>query len=328
MFRHEGETLSENSTWTATSGVALLCLVAGCSMGADPDPRTSAVREPRTVDRGHDGAPVLVVAPLASLIPAPAPLGEARRATPPPPPVRPFVVAVGQNVAHIVDKNLEVAFAGDGGPSRAQFNGLVDRDAVDALLMARADFGVIGGQLSARETYAGLQQTQLGVELFALAVAPDSPLQSVSPAQMRQIFTGQVTEWRQLGLPGGAIVPVVPADPAIAERAARTLIPGDDFVASATRVATLRHVADQTLRHPGAIGIVRVTDEPAENGIKLLQIDWTAPTFDAFCYGTYRYGVPMQLVTSGAPAGEARRFLDFARSEAGRSLLGRALRTR
>jgi hypothetical protein len=65
-----------------------------------------------------------------------------------------------------------------------------------------------------------------------------------------------------------------------------------------------------------------------ERGLKLLQIDWTAPSFDAFHYGTYPYALPLQLVTSGTPTGEALRFLEFGKSDSGRELLGRALCTR
>ena len=65
--------------------------------------------------------------------------------------------------------------------------------------------------------------------------------------------------------------------------------------------------------------------EPREQGLKLIQIDWTPPTPEAFGYGTYPYGVPLQLVTSGHPDRRALGFLDFAESQQGRSLLARTL---
>ena len=83
-----------------------------------------------------------------------------------------------------------------------------------------------------------------------------------------------------------------------------------------------RHVADQLLQHRGGIGLIRLTDAPRVSGQKLLEINWTAPSAEAFGYGTYPYGVPLQLITSGVPDPLALSFLDFARSDAGRGHLG------
>jgi len=336
MFRQEGETLHENSTSMAQQGAVagiLVSLLAGAAWtvsatGADPDPRvhTGGSNRPVRFERTADDAPQVVVAAIAGLAAAPAPLGESTPRHEEPPPPRSLVVAVGQNVAHVLDPELATAFLGEDHERRTKLEQLVDRDVVDVLMLARADFGLMGGRLSTREQNAGLRQAQLGIELFALAVAPDSPLQSLTPMQIRQVFTGQVTEWRELGLPGGTIVPVVPADAKLAERAARSLIAGDDFVASATRVPSMRHVADQTLRYPGAVAVVKVTDQPLE-GVKLLAIDWVTPSFDTFTFGTYPYAVPFQVITSGSPTGEGARFLEFGRSDEGRQLLGRMLLT-
>ena len=109
--------------------------------------------------------------------------------------------------------------------------------------------------------------------------------------------------WPQLGLDGGAIVAVVPSSRALAERAARTLIPGDSFASVCLAVASERHVADQLLREPGAIGIVNVTGQARSDGLRLLPIDWSAPSLDGFQYQTYPYGIPVTLVTSGQGEG-------------------------
>lgn len=326
MFRHGGERVTENSTSPRRLLACFgLCLVTGCTMGADPDPRDSAVPLPAPRPPADDG-PVVVVAALAAPASA-APLAEpnTRQAQPV---ARRLVVAIGEKAAHTFDPDLKQAFLATRPGVEGTFLELTDRDVVDSLLVAKADFGVLAGQLSQREQHAGLRQVQIGVELYALAVAPDSPLRSLTPSQVRQIFTGQVREWRELGLPGGTIVPVAPADGKLAERVARVIMPGDDYAASVTRVATERHVADQALRHPGAIGIVVLTDQPMEPGIKVLQIDWQTPTPEAFTYGSYPFGLPVQLVSTGAPSGETLRFLEFARSTAGRGLLGRCLTTR
>ncbi len=300
-------------------------VVAGCTGGHTPDPVAIAL----TLQGGSapvDGTsyePQVVVASLFPSMPGSAPIGETLRVQQPE--RRQAAIVVGHDAQHTFDTRMSRAFTAvcddvDGSPTAC-----TDRDAVELMMLGRADFGVIGGRLSARDLQAGLRQQPLGVELFALSVAPDSPVRSLTHQQVRQIFTGQVTSWSQLGIAGGSIVAVVPSERALAARAAKTLIAGDRFAASCVGVASEKHVADQILQNPGAIGIVRVTGQPCESGQKLLQIDWSPPTVEAFGYGTYPFGVPMTLVTSGQPSGIAKDFLAFARSGEGRALMGRSV---
>lgn len=313
------------SRWRRTATVGLL-LGAGCGLGDDPDPRANAPQTFALVTRSWQ--PAVPVTAAIDAPAAPAPLVESRRpVTKAAAASAPVTVAVGNNARQVLDGELERAFTEQGEGRAHSFTTCSDRDAVELLMTGSAEFAVIGDQLSTRELQAGLQQTRIGLELFALAVAPESTVRSLTRAQVRQILTGQVSDWTQLGMQGGEIVPVVPADPKLGERAARALIPGDAFAAEAIRVASDRHVADQLMHHKGGVGIVRVTGQPL-SGMKLVPIDWCPPTPEAFGYGTYPFGVPMHLVTSGAPTGEALRFLEFTRSDAARELLATKLSLR
>jgi len=236
-----------------------------------------------------------------------------------------LMVVVGRNAETSFDQKMQSSYEDSLRNQTVQRVQSSDREAIELLMIGRADFGLIGGTLSQREMHAGLRQTQVGVELFALSVSPMSSVRSLTSSQVRQIFTGQVTDWQQLGFDSGAIVPIVPSDSQLAERAERTLIPGDSFTAKCLRVSSERHVADQVLQHAGAIGIVRVTAQAREPGQKLLQIDWTPPTPEAFGYGTYPFGIPLQVVTSGHPNRYALDFMAFAQSQEGRALLARTL---
>jgi phosphate transport system substrate-binding protein len=298
----------------------LLLLGASCDLGEDPDPREHRPRTFPLVSRAPAWDPAEpVVAEVDPHAAAPAPRDESR------PPAtamapRPLCVALGQNAADAIDAELQHGFTALPPGRETTFVAHTDRDAIELLLLGRADFAVVGSQLSARDQQAGLQQTRLGVELFALAVAPDAPLRSLTRQQVRQILTGQVADWSQLGIAGDKIVVVAPADRGRADRAARALIPGDNFADTVVRVASNRHVADQILQHPGAIGIVTVGGEQVA-GMKLLAIDWCPPTAEAFGYGTYPFGVPLHLVTPGRPVGDAVRFFDYLRSDAARARL-------
>lgn len=309
----------------ALAGMALLA--GACDFGETPDPRVLAKQNPPPVFEPIETKIEPAVGSLYGYATPPAApmveMAEAARSLQPE--AEALMVVVGRNAQPSFDQHLQSAFQGTLENETVQTIMSTDREAIELLMMGRADFGLIGGSLSQREIHAGLRQTQVGVELFALSVSPMSSVRSLSSSQVRQIFTGQVTDWQQLGFDGGAIVPVVPSNGALAERAERTLITGDSFASTCVRVQSERHVADQILQHPGAIGIVRVTAEPREPGQKLIQIDWTPPTPDAFGYGTYPFGIPLQIVTSGQMNRQALHFLSFAESRSGRELLARTL---
>lgn len=295
--------------------------------GEDPDPRTisrelHAMAQPQMAAFPMPRVEVGEVMPGPSAPPA-MPAGESlasQRSA-----FAAMAVVVGQQASQVVDRAFFEAFAAHCGDVQGQPVPTMDRDAVELLMVGRADFGVIGGQLSSRETAAGLRQMRLGVELFALVMAPDAPVRSLTRQQVRQIFTAEVTHWAQLGLPGGHIVAVVPSDRLLAERAAKVLMPGDAFASTCLGVASERHVVDQLLREPGAIGVVRLGMGPLEAGQKLLQIDWNAPSLEGFECGNYPFGMPVTLVTSGQATGIALRFAEFAGGEEGQQLLGRSL---
>ena len=325
--------MGNNQTLVQVAVAASCFGLMAVTMGPDdqPDPRaiSQELHAGATPALAAADAPRLVVAEFAFSRQAhAAPAMETQSLEPERAAVAEMAVVVGLQATHGMDRSFFEAFGAYCGDVQGQPVPCTDRDAVEMLMVGRADFGVIGGQLSAREVQAGLRQTRLGVEMFALVMAPTAPVRSLSRQQLRQIFTGQVTHWSQLGLEGGAIVAVVPSERALAERAAKVLIPGDAFATTCVGVATERHVVDQLLREPGAVGIVRLASGPHEAGQKVVQIDWNAPTLEGFECGNYPFGIPMSLVTSGQPSGIAQRLLEFANGAEGKQLLGRTLMMR
>lgn len=333
--------MGNNATsWILAGCTTASLLVAGLVAGlgdANPAPRGLSRAEVDAAEaRGRALVPAAASASVhaAAEAPAAAPAGETgarapardaeqgREAAAPRPGL---VIAVGTNAAGMMGgAKAERGFAALMPDVELSFAGCRDRDAIELRMTSRVDLALVGGSLSRRERAAGVRQTPLALELFAVAVAPDFPLESLNRNQVRQLLTGEVRDWQPLGCDRGAVVVVVPSQRALAERAARSLILGDRFATTAVRVADTRHVADQILRHPGAIAVVRAGAAPPM-GMKLLQIDWTPPTAAAFAYGTYPYGIRLCAVTSGQPDERVQRFLDCATSAAGRELLGGSL---
>ncbi|MCR9244370.1 MAG: substrate-binding domain-containing protein [bacterium] len=251
----------------------------------------------------------------------PMPIGETAGTRQDVPDRTELVIALGQQARSLCGDRLAAGFAAAAPDYAASFPESKDRDAIELRMLNRVDAALIAGKLSPRERAAGVRETPLGLELWALAVAPDFPADSLTSTVVRQVLTGEIKNWQRLGHDRGPAVVVVPSGRDQTRRAARSLILGDAFAPEAIRVADDRHVRDQLLRHEGAIAVVRVPST-APVGMKLLQIDWNPPTPEAFAYGNYPYGVPLALVTSARVDGGVQAFLDYVRSEDGREAFG------
>jgi hypothetical protein len=313
----------------ALSGAAVALLAAlgiGCTSAPDPDPRVTC-RAAFAAARQHHQEPLLQ--PETAELPpaaAPAPFGESARRTVAP--ARPrLLLAITEDARDALGSPVEHGFAAACPDVDAAFLALGEREALEVLLVGRADAALCAGRLSPQDQHAGLRGVPFGTELWAVAVASDFPVHSLSREVLRQVLTGELVDWGQLGFDRGPIAVVTPAHQATAARAARALVPGDRFASGALRLGDADLVARQLRVERGAIAVVRVPTSGLGlgTGVRVLAIDGVPPSPAAFAGGAYPYGLPVQLVTAGPVAGVAQRWVGFTGSRDGRELLGRTL---
>ena len=251
---------------------------------------------------------------------APAPAGEARPAAAAIPPTIDFAASP---TALPVWRDAGLAsFALGCGVQPMAPPCASDRDAVRRVLDGAAEFAVVAGPLHAGDGAAGAIASPVGVELYALVVAAQNPLPSLTRQQVRHLLTGEAPDWRDLGTGAGAMVVYVPRDADVAERATGVLIPGDRFSRACIPLAGAE--LPQALAQPNAIGVVRLGRGPLPATLRAVPIEWNPPTVDAWRMGAYAYGLPFAVVTAGAPQGAAARMLARLRDADGAAALATA----
>jgi hypothetical protein len=318
------------NTFAAACGLVALGITTGTQGASCPDPNAIArsLERAATTPSGAEylapvAADLLDLPAEAHALPSapPAPIGEVRL-DPAPGASAGETFVVGDGARRVFDAETIAAFAGWCGARADERPNASDRDAALNVQQGRAAFAVVASPLSANERKAGLHETPVAVELFALACSAHAPLQSLSKSQMRKILTGELTDWNQLGCGAGPITVYVPSERGLAERAALAMIPGDPF---ATRcVALAENELATALAQPNALGVVRVGRGSLPANVKALAIDWSPATIEAFRAGAYRFGATVSLATLGAPGGAAARFLSSCHSHDGAAALARA----
>jgi len=155
---------------------------------------------------------------------------------------------------------------------------------------------------------------------LAVIVHPSNPVRGAKIAEIKQIFSGDLLNWRYLGGPDRAITVVTREE------------------GSGTRGAFQELVMGKTRIHRGAItedsnGTVRelIANDPYSVGfislglvneqVRALELDGAEANDDNIGNGRYRLVRPFLFVSRGAPTGLAKEFVDFVLSEEGQALV-------
>lgn len=155
-----------------------------------------------------------------------------------------------------------------------------------------------------------LRTITIGYTAALPVVHSKSPLQTLSVGQLRDIFSGRVTDWKAVG---GAAAPVrvyvgLPTE-GLTETWKQQVMGGDVHFTPQGQVmdvaARLRAVAAD----PSAITFVSHGDLRA--GIKALAVNGVAATVESVQDSSYLLGVPLKLVTRDPPTAATQAFVQY-----------------
>ncbi len=169
-----------------------------------------------------------------------------------------------------------------------------------------------------------LWSTPIGQDGLAILINAANPVSSLSPDQLRAIFTGRALNWKTLG---GTDLPltVVSRQPGSSDNALfQALILGERPVAGAAVLATTSASAIQAiLADRGAVGYVSMS-VPLSAGLRAVALDQILPTVQAVSENRYELRSPLLFVGKQAPGNDAYRdFFAWTQSPAGQAIIGR-----
>jgi phosphate transport system substrate-binding protein len=171
------------------------------------------------------------------------------------------------------------------------------------------------------ELYARLNP--VAWDALVIIAHPDNPIENLSTEQVKSIYLGKITNWKQLG---GADAPIELyvregkiSGVGYAIRQYLFQDAGVDFVT--------RHVVKSSgplekavEKDVNAIGITGVSSA-RKRDVKLISIDGKSPTYENVKNGSYGLYRPLYLVTSRNPSPKVKQFVDFANSKEGRQIM-------
>jgi phosphate transport system substrate-binding protein len=192
---------------------------------------------------------------------------------------------------------------------------------IKALLEGDVDMAGSGRFLTAAEKQQGLVEHFLGWDILAIVVHENNPIETLSLEQLQGIFSGELTNWQQVGGLDQPIVVVTSSLGSGMRSAVQKLILHDKTYLHREIVSAIVAASDQQVSmFPAGITALSRSMLDAEH-VKMVNVGGFAATKENVSTKKYPLGKPLLLVTRGEPQGALDRFLSLVKSPKGQGVL-------
>ena len=175
----------------------------------------------------------------------------------------------------------------------------------------------------AKDNGVDAYENVVALDGIAVIVHPSNPVDGLSLEQIKKIYTGEVSNWKDLGGKDMKIV-VISRDSASGTfETFNDLALDDERVrADALLQASNQAVAQAVSRTNGSIGYVGLGY--LSSSVKGVAVDGVEPTKANVVDGSYKLARKLFMYTDGEPKGLVKEFIKFVLSDEGQELAGKA----
>ena len=187
---------------------------------------------------------------------------------------------------------------------------------IEAAANGTADIGLSSRALTDEEISSGLVGTEVALDGIAVIVNADSPVADLSVEQIAQIFTGEITDWSEVGGDAGEIACIGREANSGTRDGFESITETEDACVLSQELNSTGAVIQAVSSSPNAIGYASLSAVEGQDGIKAITVGGVACTEETVKDGTYEIQRPFVFVTKeGTALSEAAQaFFDFATS--------------
>ena len=186
---------------------------------------------------------------------------------------------------------------------------------ITAVSEGRCDIGLSSRALKDDEKASGLKETVLALDGIAIIVNPENKISDLTLEQIAKIYTGQITNWKEVGGDDAEIV-LIGREAGSGTRDGFESITGTkDSCKYRQELTSTGDVITTVAGNPNAIGYASLAS--VKDSVKALSVGGVTPTEATVSDGTYAVQRPFVLVTkNGAElSAAAKLFFDYATSK-------------
>jgi phosphate transport system substrate-binding protein len=181
-----------------------------------------------------------------------------------------------------------------------------------------ADIGGVARDVNVDVIKAGAQVFLIGKDAVSVIVHASNPVAGLTSSKLKDIFTGKIKNWKEVGGKDKAIKPLITDKESATHNVFKKIILGGAEYEGATIVKPDVDIVSQVKNNDSAIGQISLAFLTTAKGITTLTVDGQAASVNNPSYPITR---PLYLVTKGAPSGEAKGFIDWVLSPQGQKIV-------
>lgn len=185
---------------------------------------------------------------------------------------------------------------------------------IEGATSGTCDIGLSSRALKDEEKESGAVENIVALDGVAIVINPANGVEDLTVEQIAQIFTGEITNWSEVGGTDGEIA-VFGREAGSGTRGAFEEIVGvEDACKYTNEYSSTGDVIGNVASNPNAIGYASLS--AVDDTVKAVKVNGVAPSEDTVKDGTYEIQRPFVMVTKeGAELSEAAQaFLEFAMS--------------
>lgn len=185
---------------------------------------------------------------------------------------------------------------------------------ITAVQEGRCDIGLSSRSLKDAEKEAGLVETVLAYDGIAIIVHPENTVSDLTLAQIADIYTGEITNWSEVGGADGEIVRIGREAGSGTRDGFESITDTKDACDYRQELSSTGDVIATVAGNPNAIGYASLAS--VKDTVKAVSVDGVTPTEDTVKDGSYAVQRPFMLVTKDGVAlsDTAQKFFDYATS--------------
>lgn len=221
----------------------------------------------------------------------------------------------GSTSMESVVKALGEAFMEMNPEVTVNYSGTGSGTGIQSTIDGTCDLGLSSRALKDEEKTNGAVENIVALDGVAVVINPANGVEDLTVEQIAQIFTGEITNWSELGGTDGEIA-VFGREAGSGTRGAFEEIVGvEDACKYTNEYSSTGDVIGNVASNPNAIGYASLS--AVDDTVKAVKVNGVAPSEDTVKDGTYEIQRPFVMVTKdGAELSEAAQaFLEFAMSE-------------
>lgn len=229
----------------------------------------------------------------------------------------------GSTTVQPLAEKLAEAFMTENTGIRIDVQGGGSSVGVKAAGQGTSDIGMASREIKESELaeFPKLNVVVIARDGIAIVANADVTVSDLTVEQVRDIFSGKITNWKDLGGEDQNIIVVSREEGSGTRGAFEELLMGKDALITASAILQPSNGSIRTTVSTTPYSIGYMSFGYLDDTIKAISIGGIAPTEPNAADGSYPIVRPLNMLTNGEPTGAVKAFLDFILSDAGQKLV-------